>query len=69
MALAEDLNSFLYFGGAEPNLADGVEEVPMPEGYYACMDCGKVTNYWKPGMVCGLCEMKGEQQMEDDRGN
>lgn len=63
--LDQQLDEFLYFGGAFPNLAEGVEEVKMPDGFYVCMNCKKVTNYWKPGMVCEGCETEGERQQEE----
>jgi len=33
MALEQDLDSFLFFEGEMPNLADGVEEVAYPQGF------------------------------------
>jgi hypothetical protein len=46
----------------------GMDELTLLGGsLYICMDCKKVTDYWKPGMVCYACEAKGERQMEQDR--
>lgn len=38
MALEQDLDEFLFFDGEMPNLADGVEEVPYPQGFEECND-------------------------------
>jgi hypothetical protein len=65
MSLDQQLDSFLYFGGDFPDLAEGVEEVASPDGFYMCMECHKITNYWKPGQVCEGCEARGERQQEE----
>lgn len=66
-----ELESFLYFGGEFPGLVDPntITEVPLPKGFYYCMECGNVTNYWEPGFVCPKCEYEGERQFEQERGN
>ena len=63
----QDLDNFLYFDGAMPNLAKGVKEVPLPKGYYVCLQCKNVTNHYKD--FCAKCEENGERQFEESRGN
>jgi rubrerythrin len=45
------------------------ELILLGDSAYVCMDCGVVTNWWKPGQVCYNCESEGERQMEQERGN
>lgn len=35
--LERDLDAFIFFDGPMPNLAEGVEEVPMPDSALYCM--------------------------------
>jgi hypothetical protein len=60
-----DWENFLFFGGEMPSLVEDIPEVPMPVGFYVCMDCKEVTNYWKPGNVCENCERIAERQQDE----
>ena len=70
MSLDQDLSNFLY-GQTDvmPDLAEGIDEVDLPDGFYVCRGCKTVTNYWEPGDVCEGCEAEGERQFEESRGN
>ncbi len=65
MRTSDDYANALIFGiplAPNPDI-----EVPLPKGFYICMDCHEISNYWEPGMVCATCELRGEQQQEEDR--
>jgi len=50
-------------------LEDKFEEMNNRVQEYICIECGILTDYYKPGLVCGRCEQRCEAQMEDARGN
>lgn len=50
-------------------LEDKFKEMHDKAKEYICIECGILTDYWKPGLVCGRCEQKGERQFEESRGN
>jgi hypothetical protein len=45
------------------------ELIILGDKLYYCMECHQVTDWWKPGQVCGPCEQRGEDQFEMERGN
>lgn len=42
------------------------ENIRLGDSLYLCLECHQVTDYWKPGGVCGACEARGERQQEDE---
>lgn len=58
-------DNWLFFGGEMPSLLDSRPDVPMPDGFYACMGCKTVTDYWPHGGWCENCEYEGERDQMD----
>lgn len=67
MRSSEDYMNALVFGIPLPPSPD--IEVPLPEGFYVCLQCKTVTNYWAPGFVCANCEAAGEREIDMKVGN
>lgn len=62
MRTKKDFADLIVYGVPLP--FDEALEIPLPEGFYVCMECKEVTDYWEPGMVCAGCEARGERQFE-----